>query len=576
MIGLATNSYSQEKPVFEPKIIKDADGSIYWPLSLPVYIQVSSTAEFKDSFPLTKVKNDDQKEFGLPMKWDGPGIHYLKHFDQINNRLPEKEIDFPINVDGKAPVSVLQLTGAPSYLIRSKHYFGKGLTGKLSASDDLAKVLSTQYSINNEPFSEYKSDLSFTSEKVYSIKYFSADRVGNTEETKSETFIVDVTPPTTTHSVDIEQLNGKIISPRSSITISSTDSLSGVKKTMYAFDGLNPNSYSNKLNLSQLTDGEHVLNYYSSDNVDNSETSQTYSFYLDKTPPIVSSTIDANFVKVNGLMYVAKASTIELTATDNKAGVQDIFYTINGGPETRYSSTFTLPQKQGKYIVKYRAVDKVNNRGVFVGDDKLGSMFVDENPPKQSFDIAGPKIFTRDTLFITKDSKIILKSIDDESGPAFINYKVDKSSVFTYAQPIQIAEEGLHTIDFTSFDKVNNSTSKSFFVLVDNSAPKIYYNFSTERIDTKSGRPAYPLGALLYLAATDDLTGTKAIYYRLNGKTEILYGQPIVLATKDNNTITIRAVDSLGNQSAEEVVEFFIGILLKNGWWMLKICSDNQ
>jgi hypothetical protein len=558
VIGLATNSYSQEKPVFEPKIIKDADGSIYWPLSLPVYIQISSTPEFKNSFPLTNVKNDDQKEFGLPMKWDGPGIHYLKHFDQINNRLPEKEIDFPINVDGKAPVSVLQLTGAASYVIRSKHYFGKGLIGKLTASDDMAKVLTTQYSINNEAFSEYKSDLSFTAQKVYSIKYFSADRVGNTEETRLENFIVDATPPTTTHSVDIDQLNGKIFSPRSSITISPVDSLSGVKKTVFAFDGLNPTTYTSKLNLSLLPDGEHTLNYSSIDNVDNAEVSQTYSFYLDKTPPVVTSTIDVNFVKVNGLMYVAKASTIELAATDNKAGVQDIFYTINGGPETRYTSAFTLPQSQGKYVVKYRSVDKVNNKGAFVGDDKLGSMFVDENPPKQSFEVIGPKIFTRDTLFTTKDSKIILKSIDDESGPAFINYKIDKSSVFTYTQPIQIAEEGIHTIDFTSFDKVNNSTSKSFFVLVDNSAPKIYYNFSTERIDTKSGRPAYPLGALLYLAATDDLTGTKAIYYRLNGKTEILYGQPIVLATKDNNTITIRAVDSLGNQSAEEVVEFFI------------------
>jgi len=550
--------YSQERPEFELKVIKDPDGMVYWPLALPVFIQISPQPEFKDPVSLTKVKNEDQKEFGLPMKWDGPGIHYLKHFDQINNRLPEKEIDFPINVDGLAPLTSLQLQGAPSFVLRTKHYFGKGLTSTLKASDDMSKVASIQYSINGESFIEYKSELSFSSEKEYSFKYFSADRVGNVEETKVEAFIVDTTPPITLHSVENDFINDNILSPRTLISLSAKDSLSGVNKTTYEFDGNVLVNYVNKINLSALNDGAHTLSYSSVDNVKNQEASHFYSFYLDKTPPVVTSAIDVNYVKVNGLMYVAKASTIQLSATDNKAGVKDIYYSINDGPEILYTSTFTLPQHQGKYLVKYRATDKVNNKGSFIADDKLGSMFVDENPPKQSFDVTNPKIFTRDTLFITKDSKITLRSIDDESGPAFINYKLDNSSLFTFVQAIQIAEEGFHKIDYSSFDKVNNSSTTSFFVVVDNSSPKIFYTFSNEKIDTKGGKPVFPLGTYIYLAATDDLVGTKTILYKLNGKQEILYNQPILLTQKDNNTIKIKAIDNLGNQSSEEVVEFIV------------------
>jgi hypothetical protein len=227
--------YSQDQPVFEPKIIKDADGSIYWPLSLPVYVQLSSQPEGKEAVPLTKVKEEDMKEFGLPMKWDGPGIHYMRHFDKLNNKLIEKEIDYPVNVDGQAPITSLQLQGAPFYL-SSKQYFGKGLKGMLTANDDMAKVASTQYSINGAAFSEYKSELTFGEEKEYKVKFLSADRVGNTEEIKAKEFIVDITSPITKHSAAIDQLEEKILSPRTLITLTSSDNLSGVKKTIYAFD----------------------------------------------------------------------------------------------------------------------------------------------------------------------------------------------------------------------------------------------------------------------------------------------------------------------------------------------------
>ncbi len=551
------NGYSQERPTFEVKVVKDPDGIVYWPLSLPVYVQLSSQQNASDAVALTKVKEDDMKEFGLPMKWDGPGIHYLRHFDKLNNKLAEREIDYPVYVDGMAPSTALSLQGAPSYL-GSKLFFGKGLKGLLSATDDMSKVASIHFSINGSAFTEYKTELLFSEEKEINLKFLSADRVGNAEEMKSKTFIVDITSPISKHASAIDQLDEKILSPRTVITLGSTDNLSGVKKIVYAFDNNGPRTYFNKISTAGLTDGDHILNYSATDNVLNDEANHPYSFYLDKIAPVITSTIDANFVKVNGIMYVAKASTIQLSGTDNKAGVKDIHYTINNGAQMLYSAPFTLPQKQGQYVVKYRGVDNVNNKGPFETDDKLGSIFLDDTAPQLSHEISTPKVFTRDTLFITKDSKIVLKSIDYESGSARIDYQVDKNSTSTYSQVIQIAEEGKHTVSYTGYDRVNNSKAKNFLVVVDNVAPKVFWHFSLEKIATNAGVPVYPMGTFVFLAATDNVVGTKAVYYKLNEQPETAYSQTILLTRKGNNTIKIWASDRLGNKSKEEVIEFIV------------------
>ncbi|MFM8742699.1 MAG: OmpL47-type beta-barrel domain-containing protein, partial [Cytophagales bacterium] len=445
------NGFSQERPAFELKVIKDPDGTVYWPLALPVYIQLSSQPEGNGAVQLTKVKEDDMKEFGLPLKWDGPGIHYLRHFDKLNTKLLEKEVAYPVHVDGQAPITLLQLQSAPTYFSK-KQYFGKGLKGILSASDDMAKVATTQYSINGGAYSEYKSELAFAEEREYQVKFLSADRVGNAEETKSKEFTVDLTAPTTKYAIAIDQLEEKILSPRTLITLTSSDNLAGVKRIVYAFDSSKPIAYLGKISPAALTDGDHILNYSSTDNVQNEELNQTFPFYLDKIAPVITSSIDINYSKVNGITYVAKSSTINLAATDNKAGVKDIFYTVNGIAESKYVSPFKLPQKQGKYSIRYRGVDNVNNRAPFTTDDNLGNMFLDDTPPQLAHEISSPKVFTRDTLFITKDSKITLKSFDYESGSARIDYKIDNATTETYSQSIKLSSDGKHTVAYTGID----------------------------------------------------------------------------------------------------------------------------
>ena len=563
-LAIVSLSFAQEQPSFPKKTIKDPNGNVYWPLSLPVYVQLSSLPDAKDAIMLSNVKEANMKDYAHPMKWDGHGIHYIRHIDNENEKLHKNEISFPVYVDGINPVTTITFQGAPQFLV-TKLFFGKNLSGTLQAIDEMSGVEGIYKSVNGATYDISNTLLNFSEEKEYTIKYFSVDRTGNAEEPKTKIFTIDITAPASTYQVNIDHLEGKILSPRTNLTLSSSDNLSGVKKTEYYFDENKPATYSGKTNSGSLADGDHVLTFFSTDNVSNGEEPKQFSFYMDTKAPEVSSAFDANFFKApNGRMYIAKATTIQLSATDNKAGVKEIYYTINSGAEQLFSSAFTLPQKQGSYSVKFKGIDNVNNKGTLISNDQLSNIFLDDTPPTLSHQIDNPKVFTRDTLFITKDAAISLSSVDQESGSAKIDYTIDGASSGVYAAAFQVSSEGKHTVSYTGTDNVNNRASKNFIFIVDNTAPEIFWHMSldkigTQKLNSKSGElPLYASGTSLYLAATDKVVGTKGITYSLNGQGEIPYSQPIKMNIKGVYSLKIKAVDYLGNQNVSDVIEFVI------------------
>src|SRR5579859_2236823 len=162
--------FSQEQPAFEKKTVKDPNGNVYWPLSLPVYVQLSSLPDAKDAVMLTNVKEDHMKDFAHPMKWDGHGIHFIRHIDNENTKLRDNEISFPVYVDGISPVTSLTLLDAPKFS-SEKLFFGKGLSGALQSTDEMSGVSGTYQSINGVPYEISAAPAKFLEEKEYSIKY---------------------------------------------------------------------------------------------------------------------------------------------------------------------------------------------------------------------------------------------------------------------------------------------------------------------------------------------------------------------------------------------------------------------
>jgi hypothetical protein len=555
---LVISAHAQDQPAFEKKPFKDPDGNLYWPLALPVYLQLSTSPNSGDGMVLA-----DAKEAAHAMKWDGHGKHYIKHDDSKNSKGGESTVSFPVNVDGIAPVSALELTGSTRYAT-DKVYFGKSLSIFVKGKDEMSGLEGVYLSINQAAFTVVASPLALTDEKEYQVRYFAVDKVGNAESPKWATFTVDLTPPATSHEVSGSHLNGQVLSPRAFITLAGRDEASGIKKTEYYIDGQKPLLYSTKISLAGLADGEHTLNYYSLDHVGNAESPKQFTFYLDSKGPEVKSSFDANFAVSEGRSYASKGTLVALEATDNKSGVKQLFYTVNGAAEQVYTAPFSLPAKQGAYSIRYRAIDQLGNVGATFTNTQISAIYIDDTPPVVTHTVSVPKVFTRDTLFVTDKALFTIKSFDAESGGAIVDYKIDNDEVVTYEKPFTVPTEGKHSFSYSGTDLVNNSAEKTSFFVVDNSAPEIFTHTSLEKIGTqklvaKEGEiPIYASGTSLYMAATDKSVGTKAIYYSLNKQPEVLYTQPVKLVVKGVHALKIKAVDYLGNVRTLDTLEFAV------------------
>jgi len=557
---LAIAACSQNQPAFEKKPFRDPDGNLYWPLSVPVYLQLSTSQNATEGMVLTQAS---AKEAAKPMTWDGHGTHYIRHVDAHNPKGGESTVIFPVNVDGIAPVSAIELTGAMRHAA-AKVYFGKGLSLSFRAKDEMSGLEGIYLSVNQVSFTTFSTPMTLTEEKEYNIQYFAVDKVGNAESPKLAVFTIDLTPPTSMHEVSGNHIDGQILAPGAFITLAGRDEASGVKKTEYYFDGQKPALYGGKISLAGLADGEHTLHYYSLDQVGNLESPREFTFYLDSKGPEVKSAFDANFVVSSGKSYATSETRVSLEAADNKAGVKQLFYSINGGKEQVYTGPFSLPAKPGAHSVRYRAVDQLGNVGTLFTNTQIATIYIDDTPPVVTHTVSTPKVFARDTLFITDKALFTIKSFDAESGGAIVDYKIDNGEEITYEQPFSIPAEGKHSLSYSGTDLVNNSAEKTSVFVVDNSAPEIYTHTSLEKIGTQKlvakeqEIPIYASGTMFYMAATDKSVGTKAIYYSLNHQPEVLYTQPVKFVTKGVHALKIRAVDYLGNIRTLDTMEFAI------------------
>jgi len=307
--------------------------------------------------------------------------------------------------------------------------------------------------------------------------------------------------------------------------------------------------------FSYLPEGKHTLYYFSEDRVGNRAAEKTFNFFLDKSSPIMSADVLGDRFIVGDKVYFSGRSKLKLTAVDNKSGIKEIRYSIDMEPFIDYEDPFYLPSKSGKHVIRYYAVDEMGNTSSGDYTHNVGIVYVDLTGPRLLHELSGPTFTEGDILFISPESKIILKAADTESGAQYITYSMGNQTDETrYDGPFSIKESGAHTIRYFGYDNVNNRNSAEFGVTVDGEGPEIFPTFSAKRMDSES--PAndpedagvYPSFVVLYLAATDLQTGNAEIYYSINGEPELQYTAPIKkFEINSSYTVVVRAKDKLDN-----------------------------
>lgn len=562
---------AQHKPEFEKKPYVDSiSGKKYWNKHIPFTVKLIGVGYSQELL----LNNTQVSE--VYMDTEGMNTVYSPWLVDPETKqyiLPKTDVEFIVYADGLSPVSMAKYQIAKRHDHQETTFFGKGLRIELSAKDGMSGVQNTYYSLNKEAFKVYAEPLTLNDEGKYLFQYFSVDNVGNVEKEGIKKFVVDTSAPKTYHSITDINANENIIAVSTKISLDAEDAISKVKASYYSIDDNPKQKYTGGfLQINNLSNGNHDLQYFSVDIVGNTEPIRSFPFYLDRQAPILSSDVLGDRYIVNDQIYFSGRTKMKLTAIDNKSGVKDIMFSINGGEFSKYTEPFYLPSKQGLHILRFYATDQMENstgRPGHVPSDGVYEhavvkrIFTDLIGPSISHRYSGTFFEDRDTVFVSKQTKLHLSAKDEASGLQYIAYSIDgKQEETSYKTPFSLEKPGLHKIEVFAYDNVNNRNKKTIFCFLDNLPPLIQHTFSipskgTVEIDGKT-LDAYPSYVNIFLAASDNTVGADKIMYQINGNTPQRYVSPITGFAKGKaNTLSIVAFDKLGNQSKTEIV-FFI------------------
>jgi hypothetical protein len=558
---------AQEKPSHKSHEYVDGEGKIFWQKQMPLYLLVSSNPEGTKATKLT----NDKSEYADPMYLDTEGVNYIRSKWAMDKEgkylMPKQEVLYEVYADGISPRSSVSFENAPRYTAKSSTvFYGKNLSVSAKSRDEMSQVENIWSSLDSQAYKKYSNPVDVSAEGTHEISFYAVDNVGNVEKEKDYAFTVDITSPISSHAVSIPGTYlGNIISIRTRLSITSEDQLSGLERTYYQLDDAASNKYYSKVNFESLNEGDHTMTYYAVDNVKNEEAKKTFAFFYDKTPPEVASEVNGDQFKIGDKTFVSASSKIKLSATDNKAGVDKVFYELGTSAQQTYSDPIILDMPHGDFILTTYGIDKVGNIYNESSKRTKSKYFLDLKPPTVFSSFIGNTYSTRDTTFITNKTLIKLGAKDLDSGLKDIKYSVNGSDVKLYSEPFLIEEEGYYKVSYTGTDQVNNSASEEFFFFVDKTGPLLNYTVSMDPIgkidldDEPEDINVYTKGSKLYLAASDEIIDTESIYYELNEGSKTKYSKPILLTQMGVVKIEVTSFDYLKNESSEKKsIVFFV------------------
>ena len=556
----------QEPLKHEKRIYVSPEGRLFIQKSLPIYVRMAtSPAENTENYLL---HSEVTKEYSNPMYLDAEGYNTIRSPWIVDTATqipiyPREDIIFEIYADSKPPVTSADYGKALTYNARGKVYISTSVEIALKAADQLSGVENIYYSVDGGNFQAYKSPIVINQEKEYQLKYYSADNVGNAEALHSLSIVLDKTHPKTLMQISKDKYEN-IISGNSQIILTAEDKGTGIKDIFYRLDDGPVKKYVSPVTAAFLSQSEHKLAYYSADFVNNVEAENIFDFYVDKTPPTIVQEIIGKSFFAGGREYSSGRSQLKLTTFDNKAGVKEVFYSINNSEYIKYEKPVFLTNVTGTLTVSAYALDNVNNKTESLEKgDKTSIPYVDLSGPSISYGFSGPKFVQRDTVYISNMTKIFLKASDTESGINKIEYIIDDGETKVFNEPFSLGKEGPHTVKITGYDNVENTSILDLTVILDNTGPELYSRFSILPSGKKevNGKilNSYPGHVVLFLSSTDNVVGFNEMYYSINNTPEKKYDSMIrTFPSKGNYTVKIRADDKLGNETSE-MIDFVIG-----------------
>jgi hypothetical protein len=289
-------------------------------------------------------------------------IEYGSEDNLTNQEVPTNHTSISgLYLDDSDPVSVLTV-GAPNY-ISGPDTFVSPLTEFNLTAWDATGADYILYRIDSGGPVTYTGNFTLSTAGSHTIYYNATDFLGNVEVENGKTVIVDAQAPVTAISVGTPNATAAltVISSMTEITLIPDDGTgSGVAQTMYKIGDDPYVPYTGPFTLSGNPSGQHIIHYYSTDNVGNVETENSEIVLLDDQPPTAVAGPDVAIVEGTTVSFNASQST------DNSGLISDYTWTFTFGglPVTLNgvgpAHQFTEP---GDYSVTLTVTDAMGNSG---------------------------------------------------------------------------------------------------------------------------------------------------------------------------------------------------------------------
>ena len=255
----------------------------------------------------------------------------------------------------------------------------------------------------------------------------------------TESFGLDVTPPTTSASLSGALGGGGWYTGPVTVTLAASDATSGVVSTSYRMDGGSWQLYASAFLVAG--DGVHGVEFYSTDVAGVVEAMESVSVRIDSTQPVTTSTLHG---PLGGNAWYIGPVTVALGAVDVASGVSTTEYRLDGGAWQSYTGPF-LVTGEGTHTVAYRSTD---NAGL-IEADRSAAFDVDTIAPETAAVLSGPPGVAG---FFTGPVTVSLAATDETSGVSTTQYRIDGGAWQSYAGPFRVAADGLHVVEIFSTD----------------------------------------------------------------------------------------------------------------------------
>ena len=459
---------------------------------------------------------------------EGETTVILEARDEAGNYSGKDSIKFTI--DSVPPVITLKVNGTEqTEASADAGYFARPVTVDYAATDvkkDSSECKLTAVWVKNgtddketqttQPLADGAK--TFSTNAKYTLTYSAADYAGNVT-TKKVTFIVDTVKPVVDLLIRDPENAAKFGTFQSSYsnpetgaaykyaqyynhdvviglrvseffphTISVTDN-GTVVRTQDNFTKPETKGGYYTAQYTASSEGEHTVVISSVDMSGNVASQQTVKFVIDKTAPVVSTTLNGTtFSEGNDLRYLTSGGNVGVTVTDAYKDANDLTRTLTVTPPGRGASTTVSKVSEGvdnfseeaDYSVTYKAIDCAGNES----QARTVTFRVDKNAPVLT--ITSDAIEGISTKKVTVTYTIQEAFYQDLESATVKVYKKIDGSAETLLRTVALKptgqtshfsetfeEDGEYRFDFEAKDKTQNAAHASYTFSLDQTAPSL-------------------------------------------------------------------------------------------------------